>query len=428
MSNEERRTSPILVALLAVTSAFCVYFCMYAFRKPFTAARYEDLSLWGLGFKSLLVIAQTLGYTLSKFLGIKWVSELKGAKRAWAIVGLIGAAQLTLLLFALAPLPLKVACMFLNGLPLGMVFGLVASYLEGRAASEILTAGLCASFILAGDIMKSVGSFFLQSLHVDPFWMPFCVGAAFFGPLVCFCWLLTLVPPPSARDVALRSERPPLNRKDRAQFLAKHGLVLALLVIPFVLITSMRSLRDDFAPELWKELSGKEAPPSNYAAVGTLVTLGVLASSGLLVIVSNNLRAFRTGLGVCLLGMLFLAGCLELQNKHLLTPGQFMTFTGLGLYLPYAAMHTTLLERLLAVTRDRGNFGYLMYIADSAGYLGSLAVVLVSNLKLWKTGDGLGILGPFMLLSWATVIASVICYSLCFRWPYSLSVRQAGDK
>jgi len=58
----------------------------------------------------------------------------------------------------------------------------------------------------------------------------------------------------------------------------------------------------------------------------------------------------------------------------------FMGLAGLGLYLPYVAMHTTVFERLLAMTRDKGNIGFLMYLADSIGYLGYVAVMLGRNL------------------------------------------------
>jgi hypothetical protein len=54
----------------------------------------------------------------------------------------------------------------------------------------------------------------------------------------------------------------------------------------------------------------------------------------------------------------------------------FMVLVGLGLYLPYVAVHTTVFERLLAMTRDRGNVGFLLYVADSFGYLGYVAVML----------------------------------------------------
>jgi hypothetical protein len=56
-----------------------------------------------------------------------------------------------------------------------------------------------------------------------------------------------------------------------------------------------------------------------------------------------------------------------------------MVLQGVGLYLPYIAVHTTIFERLIAMTRDRGNIGYLMYLADAFGYLGYVFVLLGRN-------------------------------------------------
>ena len=57
-----------------------------------------------------------------------------------------------------------------------------------------------------------------------------------------------------------------------------------------------------------------------------------------------------------------------------------MVLVGLGLYLPYVAMHTTVFERLLSMTHQRGNLGFLMYVADAFGYLGYVAVMIAKNL------------------------------------------------
>ncbi len=56
----------------------------------------------------------------------------------------------------------------------------------------------------------------------------------------------------------------------------------------------------------------------------------------------------------------------------------FMVLLGSGLYLPYVAIHTTVFERLIAMTRERGNLGFLMYVADSVGYLG-YAVLMIAR-------------------------------------------------
>ena len=422
-----KTTTRALELALALFAAFGAYFCMYAFRKPFSAASFSDWSWGDFGLKGLLVVSQTLGYTLSKILGIRWVSAMHGAGRAWAVLGLILIAQITLLLFAIVPHHWKIACMFANGLPLGMVFGLVASYLEGRATSEMLTAGLCASFIMAGDVMKSMGSWFLQNLHVDPYWMPFWVGAAFFTPLVIFCALLSRIAPPTEHDIILRGERPALNGDDRRQFLGKYWRPLTLIVVPFALVTALRSLRDDFAPEIWRDLLGSEAPPQNYAITGAIVTAGVLASSALLAAFRDNRRAYQAGVWVCVGGLFLLAGSIIAQRQHLLSEFSFMSLAGLGLYLPYAATHTSLLERFLATVRDRGNFGFLMYIADSVGYLGSSAIVLVSNLKPLRNAIANdSMLQVFTLFAWLTITVSCLCYWAALTYLPQTTPRQAA--
>ena len=173
--NLERMPTPAF-SFYCIIAAFGTYFCMYAFRKPFTAATYEGLSFFGVGLKTALIAAQVAGYTLSKFLGIKFVSEMSPGRRAIAIIGLILVAELALILFAITPAPWNIVWLFLNGLPLGMIFGLVLGFLEGRKTSEALAAGLCASFILSSGFVKSVGRILIEKYQVDIFWMPFLTG------------------------------------------------------------------------------------------------------------------------------------------------------------------------------------------------------------------------------------------------------------
>jgi hypothetical protein len=77
------------VAFYAAVTSFGVYFCMYAFRKPFTAAGFEGQSFLNVSYKVWLVTAQVLGYMLSKFYGIKFISSISSNKRAVTIACLI---------------------------------------------------------------------------------------------------------------------------------------------------------------------------------------------------------------------------------------------------------------------------------------------------------------------------------------------------
>jgi hypothetical protein len=394
-------------AAWAAVAAFGAYFCMYAYRKPFTAGAFDGVELAGVGYKTVLVTAQVLGYTLSKFIGIKVIAETPPGRRAVGVLALIGAAQVALLLFGLVPPPLNVVCLFLNGLPLGLVFGLVLGFLEGRRMTEALTAGLCASFILADGATKSVGAYLLQA-GVSEYWMPAAAGFLFLPPLLLFVGMLAKVPAPSRADVAARSPRSPMTAPERRRFFARYAGGLSLIVLTYLLVTILRSIRADFAPEIWRGL-GTADQPGVFARSEVLVALGVMLVCGLGVLIRGNRLAFFAGLGVCAAGPVLIGAALLGQQAGRVGAFDFMVLLGLGLYLPYVAVHTTVFERLIAMTRDRGTIGYLMYVADAVGYLGYVAVMLAKGV-LTPAGDFLGF---FRTASWVVAGSSLVLLVLC---------------
>lgn len=429
------------VALWSITAAFGTYFCMYAFRKPFTAATYADVTLWGIGYKTILVSAQVLGYTLSKFIGIKIVAEIPPHRRAIGILLLIGIAEIALFFFGLVPIPFNSVFLFINGLPLGMVFGLVLGFLEGRRMTEALTAGLCASFILADGVTKSVGAWLLGQ-GVSEYWMPMATGLLFLPPLALFVWMLARIPPPTHADVAERCERIPMNSMERSQFFGRYAPGLILLVTIYLLITILRSIRADFAPEIWKSLGqtidktgtpgikgmvgpeirkslGQTIDPDLYTRSEIFVALGVLVLNGCAAFIRDNRRAFRTSLATCLAGLVLIAVAVGGQHLRLLAGFPFMVLVGLGLYLPYVAVHTTVFERLIAMTRDRGNLSFLMYVADAFGYLGYVAVMFGRG--IFSAADDF--LGFFLAACSMVVVVSVLCLAIC--WQYFAALPRA---
>ncbi len=403
MNLSEGRGRELFWSAWAVVAAFGAYFCMYAFRKPFTAAGYSDTTLWGLSFKAVLVTSQVAGYMVSKFVGIKVIAEMPPSRRALGILWLVLAAEAALVLFGLLPRPWNALALFLNGLPLGMVFGLVLGTLEGRRFTEALAAGLCASFILADGVTKSVGAWLLaQGVSED--WMPSVAGAFFLPALGVSVAMLARVPPPNHHDLAARSERSTMDANDRWSFFVRHAVGLVPLIVMYLLVTVLRSVRADFAPEIWKGL-GRPAAPGTFTQSEMLVALGVLLANGGAVLIRDNRRAFFTSLATCGLGFFLLSAALLGERGGRVDGFGFMVLVGLGLYLPYVAVHTTIFERLLAMTRERGNVGFLMYLADSIGYLGYVAVMLVRNYGR-PGGDPLGLL---MGASWLTVFVSIAC-------------------
>lgn len=371
-------SNPYVASIWAITAAFGTYFCMYAFRKPFTAASYEGTVTLIEGAiqvdqKALYVSAQVIGYMISKFVGIKVIAEMTAERRALAILVLIGIAEIALLLFGLTPAPWNFLFLFINGLPLGMVFGLVLGFLEGRRVTEALSAGLCASFILADGVTKSVGQFLLDS-EVPLYWMPFTAGAIFIFPLLICVWMLTKIPKPTLSDEAARTKRIPMNRRQRMEFFQRYALGLVLLVFMYLLVTILRSLRADFSKELWEGL-GYSVVPSMFTYSEMIVAAGVMLINGAAIVITNNRKGFSYAMVVSTLGLVMVALAILLRKPIEMNGFVFMVLIGLGLYLPYVAVHTTVFERLIAMTKDQGNIGYLLYLADAFGYLAYVVVM-----------------------------------------------------
>ena len=99
--------------ITASSAAFITYLSMYAFRKPFIAATYNNLEAFGINYKILLIVSQLAGYTLSKYIGIKFISELKLEARTKTLAYLMAFAWFSLFLFAITPHPYNFPWMFL---------------------------------------------------------------------------------------------------------------------------------------------------------------------------------------------------------------------------------------------------------------------------------------------------------------------------
>lgn len=351
---------------------------MYAYRKPFTVADFGNLRFAGMDYKIWLVIAQTIGYTLSKFIGIRFISELNKGTRFWAIFRLIGIGWIALFFFAILPAPYNILLFVINGLPLGMIYGIVFSYLEGRRTTELLGAVLAASFIFASGFTQSAGEWVMAYFHTSIWWMPFITGLIFFIPLLFFTWLLDRTPPPDAADQAERTERRTMNKADRKKFIRHFFPGLVLLVITYILLTILRDYRSNFAANIWKE-QGLGNDPSIYTRSELAPSLVILVVMALLVTVRSNIKALLINHTLVILGFFLAAVSTLLFQAGWLDPFWWMTLTGTGLYMGYVPFNCMLFERLIASFRYVSTAGFIIYVADAFGYLGSDAVLLVKN-------------------------------------------------
>jgi hypothetical protein len=372
------QTNQVVFSIYAITAAFITYFSMYSFRKPFTAGMYEGLTIWGFDYKIIAVTVQIIGYTLSKFLGIKVVSELRPSIRILVILALMGFAWLTLFFFAIMPRPYNVCFLFLNGLPLGMIWGVVFSFLEGRRFTELLGAGMASSFIVSSGIVKATGRSLVLNYDVSEFWMPFLTGAIYIPALLFGTFLLSAIPPPTKSDEIYRTKRVPMDHAARKRFFIRFALGIFLMTVMYVALTVFRDVRDNFAVEIWIAL-GYEDKPHILATAEIPIAVAVLIIIGSMIFIKNNRFAFYLNQLIIIFAGSLLLFTTFLFVQYDINPALWMILNGFSMYLAYIAYHTFLFERWIALFRYESNIGFLMYIVDAFGYLGSVGILLTRN-------------------------------------------------
>ena len=302
----ERAPAPVFAAYGGLM-AFGAYFAMYAYRKPFTVASFASAApVWGVDYKIILVIMQVLGYALSKVAGVKLISETPPHRRAAMILMLISAAELALVAFPLIPAPWNIGCLFVNGLMLGMIWGLVFGFLEGRRLSEVLGATLCASFIVSSGVVKSAGEGVMLAGWANEYWMPAVTGLLFIPLLLVCVFGLAALPPPTAEDQRQRTTRVTMDGPARRAMFSAFAPGLICLIIVYVGLTALRDFRDNFAVEIWRGLGFKddaEIFSLSELPVGAIV----LVVMSMLMFIKDNRRAFLANL-ILVAGGLILAG------------------------------------------------------------------------------------------------------------------------
>lgn len=399
------RAAPGALSLYAVAMAFTTYFCMYGFRRPFAVAQYEGLSVGGFDLKTALVLSQLCGYALSKFLGIKINAEMPPGRRLFALLGLIACAEAALLLFAVLPPAGKLVAIFLNGLPLGMVWGVVFSFVEGRRSSDLVGAGLNCSYIVASGAVKAVGALLLVQ-GVSESWMPALTGLAFLPLFAGAAWGLSQLPPPDRRDRALRTTRAPMDGAARRAFLRRYLPGLLALLLAYAFLTAYRDLRDSFAAELWDEL-GYGLTPELFALSEIPIALAVMTVMGLVYLVKDNRAALLVAHAILIAGALLVGGATLLFDAGLISGMAWMILIGLGLYLAYVPFNCVLFDRMIAALGVVATAVFLIYVSDSLAYLASLGVLLFKELGFAE----LSMLGFFRALSYAVSALMIACYA-----------------
>ena len=363
------------IALYAALVSFGTYVFVFGFRKSFTVCTFDGMTFGPIAYKTALVISQMLGYLLAKFYGIRFISGMQKVNRYKIIFLLTGIAWAAWLLFAIVPAPYNVVFLFINGFPLGMLWGVVFSYVEGRKSTDFIGAALAVSFIFSAGWVKSVGGWLMLQFHLSEFWVPFCTGLVFALPLVICVYGLEKVPPPSPEDELLRAQRIPMTGADRKAILLQYLPGIIAFVVIYLFATIFRDIRDNFSADMWKEM-GFGSKPEVFTQTEIPITIFILILMGAVVVLKNSFKALMVAHVFILFGFIIAGTSTYFFTHQLLAPFWWMLWVGLGLYLVYIPFNSIFFDRLIAAFSMKGNVGFFIYLADSVGYVGSVGVML----------------------------------------------------
>lgn len=371
----QKKLSDILFILYAGGAALLSYSLVYALRKPFTAATFDGMELFGMDYKVATSIIQIFGYMMAKFIGIKLISELKREGRLKFILVSVLIAELSLVLFGCLPRPFNVLALFFNGLSLGCMWGVIFSFLEGRRVTDLLASLFGLSIAVSSGTAKSIGLFVVNSLGVSEFWMPALIGAAALPLLAGLGCVLNSLPKPTAEDRALRVERVTLNNKQRWQVFRSFAPVLTILFFANLFLTVLQDVKEDF---LVKIIDVDAAGLSSwaFAKVDGIVTLIILAVFALLSFTKSHIKVLSFLLILVIIGGVTLSFVAFNYHSLQLSPLVWLFIQSLCLYFSYLSFQTIFFDRFIACFRIKGNVGFFIAMIDSIGYTGTVLVLI----------------------------------------------------
>lgn len=371
-ATQNKQLSDALLILWAGGAALLSYSLVYALRKPYTAASFEGLTFLGSDYKVAVTTIQILGYVIAKFFGIKIISELKKEKRFRFFVSSAILAEAALIGFGILNPPYNVIAMFVNGLSLGCMWGVIFSFIEGRKVTDILASLLGVSMVFSSGVAKSFGLFAMNEMQIDQFWMPAVIGGFALPLLVLMGYMLKKLPQPTAEDIALRNERVILDGKGRKKLFMKYAPILSPLFIGNFMLLVLRDIKEDFLVNI---LDMSNQSSWLFARIDTIVTLVILGIFALFAFFRNNIKALLW------LMTLVIAGCLTMTYVSFfyetlnLPPITWLFIQSLSLYIAYLTFQTIFFDRFIACFRIKGNVGFFIAMIDFIGYLGTVTLL-----------------------------------------------------
>jgi hypothetical protein len=173
-----------------------------------------------------------------------------------------------------------------------------------------------------------------------------------------------------------------------------------------MLLTIFRDLRDNFAAEIWNSI-GITGNSMIFTWSELPIAFVVLIVMSSLMLIRDNKKALLMNNYIILSGFVTIGmGTLALK-MGIINPVAWMITLGIGTYLGYLPFNCLIFDRMIAASGSAANAGFLIYLADSFGYLGSVGTLLFKNFNnrdlswinfLITSSTGISITGSLLIV------------------------------
>ncbi len=157
----------------------------------------------------------------------------------------------------------------------------------------------------------------------------------------------------------------------------------------------------------------------------TRFALGVMVTLAVLMAIRDNRKALIAVHVLMAGGTALIAGSTMAWQSGVIGPATWMIAVGLGLYMGYVPYGCVLFDRLFAAVGAVGTAGFLIYVTDAFGYLGSVTLLLYKDLAQ----PDLSWLDFFIAFSWLTsgVCTLLFLVSAVYFWRETRAGRHSSQ-
>eukprot|EP00756_Hemistasia_phaeocysticola_P017547 Hpha_TRINITY_DN15544_c1_g1::TRINITY_DN15544_c1_g1_i1::g.108131::m.108131 len=388
LSGEDKGFRRVVATSLGVFATYCL---VYWLRSPWRAGTFpREKQVLGVEFKDALQISMTVAYFFGKTISAPILGGLGRKGRVPLLMICVLSCTTAWGGFALFPRAGetwedggRIAMIMLSAVPLAFFWATLFRYLEGRDATDVLSAWLSAAMIVGSGVAKSVGSA-LTDMGISEESMPVVAAGLAVPFLILAIIFMERLPPPSVEEQERKGARLRLSAEGQKLFVKEYWVGFVPLAIVDISLTGLRDFRDAFVADMWKELNdGNDMPSWLFTFTEVFVAVFVLLAMAGVSLVKDNERGFKLILSYCILGAVLL-GAVQLLATHWLWKSQagqavWVIVSGLGIFLAYVPTSALLYDRLIAALGVRATSVFIMSITSALGYAGSVGLLLFRN-------------------------------------------------